>query len=207
LENINEILEAARLPFKMYNKNTLPIDEYVYTLSLRVFNECDINTARKFVSYSIEKDWLIKSNHDLLLNVPLKFKKELKFNLEIDLKFIEHYEMVELPIISTIEPFKPVKKSKIERPVLEEKSIKKLTIEKTPIKKTQKVEKQKITEQLPKKPDITTDDGIRKEDKIIQEKEKEKEPEKKDDSEKKKTKPRKKAKDSKYKTLDAFFKN
>jgi len=187
LEIDKKIVKGITLPFRMFNKNSLKLDEYVYALSLKVFDKCNIDTARKITNYSIQKNWLKKENNSIILNVPINPINELIFNLPINLDFFKDIEMIELIPLPQIEPFKPVYK-KIKNGAFQKDTTKKEK-QKKDIKKEEKIKK--VVDVKKKTPKSTK---------------KKSEPEQKSKKSPKKTTKKQLKQKDKPKTLDSFFK-
>ena len=114
MEGKSSIIEAIKLPFIMYNKNDLPVNEYIYSLSLKIINNCNIETARKILQYSLKREYLKREGNTIITNIMIKPKNEVKFNLDIDFTKIENLEMADLESLPPIKTFKPVHK-KVEK--------------------------------------------------------------------------------------------
>lgn len=107
MQRDKEIIEAISLPFRIYNQKTLPINEFIFTLSLRALNNCNIESARRILRYSLDKDLLRKEDSKVSVNFEIQPKDQLRLNWELDLHFIEGFEMENLEPLPDIKTFEP----------------------------------------------------------------------------------------------------
>jgi hypothetical protein len=107
LQNQKDIIEVISLPFRIYNQNTLSINDFVFTLSLRALKNCNIDSARRILGYSLDKDLLRKDDSKISLNFEIQPRDQLRLNWEIDLNFFEGFEMENLEPLPEIKTFEP----------------------------------------------------------------------------------------------------
>ncbi|MBD3228529.1 MAG: hypothetical protein GF329_10110 [Candidatus Lokiarchaeota archaeon] len=206
MEKSNVVRKIAGLPFKVFNKEAISVNQFVYTLSLNILKDCNIDMARKILRYAIEKNWIKRENDTLLTNIEIDMKSRMLFDLKIDFDGLKNINMEDLETLPEIQTFKPVKKKIIEpvSTVPEYKSSSRIT---TSVKKKKVADIEKESREKSLEESKETSESKKKEERSKSKQKTLPIPEAKDESEdvERQKKSKKKKKKEKIKSLDSYF--
>lgn len=184
-----DALWAISIPFRMYNMKEMDLNTFIFTLSFdAALPNCDVSTARKLVTFALEKGWIERSEKTNLIMAKFELWQPKFFPPMWRPNFsnLQKTPMVELiPLDASIkyEP-KIVEKIKLPKPAA-----------RTPFSssKPKKPVESKISAEKKKKPKAAKKD--KKEEQVTEEKL----------PPKKKPKGKKKAKKKGQKSIQDFF--
>ncbi|MFX1297427.1 MAG: DUF2240 family protein [Promethearchaeota archaeon] len=162
-----DVLWAVSIPFRMYNTKELDINTFTFTLSFdTALMNCNISTARKLITFALEKGWLEISGDNHILHAKFELWEPKSFPSSWNPIFsnIEDIPMIDLIPLDSSTEYKPQRPKIVKKPeVVEveplftrehtEKAKEKEVIEQKEIKKEKEpAEKKEIAQKKERKP-------------------------------------------------------